>query len=103
MINEEKNGMLIQLHYLGKLSNPVAAIYILPQPVQNNGFYKGQSALHSNRAKSVPVQCFDACKAGRFLSASLHQFRARGYQMLSYHSDNKPGWSWANLYTRPVQ
>jgi hypothetical protein len=85
MINEEQNGIAYPLHYLGKLSNPVLPFYIFTSPLQNNGFYEGRDRLTQQQRNNITL--FNALMQ-EAISAVFAQFRAMGYQMLSYHSDN---------------
>jgi hypothetical protein len=73
------------LHYLGKLSNPVLPFYIFTSPLQNNGFYKGRDRLTQQQRNNITL--FNALMQ-EAVSAVFAQFRAIGYQMLSYHGDN---------------
>ena len=85
MINEEQNGIAYPLRYLGKLSNPVLPFYIFTSPLQNNTFYKGRDRLTQQQRNNITL--FNALMQ-EAVSAVFAQFRAMGYQMLSYHGDN---------------
>ncbi|HLH60802.1 MAG TPA: M28 family peptidase [Ktedonobacteraceae bacterium] len=85
MINEEQNGIAYPLRYLGQLSNPLLPLYIFTSPLQNNDFYRGRDKLTQQQRDSITL--FDALMQ-EAISASFVQFRAMGYQMLSYHGSN---------------
>jgi Peptidase family M28/PKD domain len=85
MINEEQNGIAYPLRYLGKLSNPVLPLYIFTSPLQNNGSYGGRDRLTQQQRNNITL--FNALMQ-EAVSAVFAQFRAMGYQMLSYHGGN---------------
>ncbi|MGH2497254.1 MAG: M28 family peptidase [Ktedonobacteraceae bacterium] len=84
MFNEEQNGIAYPLRYLGALSNPLLPFYVEMAPLQNNSLYSTQSQLS--------VQRRDAIASFRSLMQTaignvFAQFRALGYQNLTYHSN----------------
>src|SRR5438270_6684217 len=85
MINEEQNGIAYPLRYLGKLSNPVLPFYIFTSPLQNNNSYGKRDRLTQQQRNNITL--FNALMQ-EAISAVFTQFRAMGYQMLSYHNDN---------------
>jgi hypothetical protein len=85
MINEEQNGIAYPLRYLGQSSNPPLPFYIFTSPLQNNDFYQGRDKLTQQQRSNITL--FNALMQ-EAISAVFEQFRAMGYQMLSYHSGN---------------
>lgn len=85
MINEEQNGIAYPLRYLGQLSNPVLPFYIFTSPLQNNDFYQGRDKLTPQQRNNITL--FNALMQ-EAISAVFEQFRAMGYQALSYHDGN---------------
>lgn len=85
MINEEQNGIAYPLRYLGQLSNPVLPFYIFTSPLQNVSFYQGRDKLTPQQRNNITL--FDALMQEAITDA-FAQFRAMGYQMLSYHNNN---------------
>ena len=84
MFNEEQNGIAYPLRYLGALSNPLLPFYVEMAPLQNNDLYSTQSQLSTQRR--------DAIASFRSLMQSaignvFAQFRALGFQNLTYHSN----------------
>ncbi|HJT54851.1 MAG TPA: M28 family peptidase, partial [Ktedonobacteraceae bacterium] len=85
MINEEQNGIAYPLRYLGQVSNPVLPFYIFTSPLQNNDFYSGRDKLTQQQRGNITL--FDALMQ-EAITDVFAQFRAMGYQMLSYHNSN---------------
>ena len=85
MINEEQNGIAYPLRYLGQSSNPLLPFYIFTSPLQNNDFYRGRDKLTQQQRSNISL--FNALMQ-EAVSAVFEQFRAMGYQVLSYHGDN---------------
>ena len=85
MINEEQNGIAYPLRYLGQLSNPVLPFYIFTSPLQNNDFYQGRDKLTPQQRSNITL--FNGLMQ-EAVSAVFEQFRAMGYQALSYHGGN---------------
>ncbi len=85
MINEEQNGIAYPLRYLGQQSNPLLPFYIFTSPLQNNDFYQGRDKLTQQQRDNITL--FDALMQEAITSV-FAQFRALGYQMLSYHDSN---------------
>src|SRR5258708_22790499 len=87
MINEEQNGIAYPLRYLGQLSNPVLPFYIFTSPLQNHDFYQGRDKLTPQQRSNITL--FNGLMQ-EAVSAVFEQFRAIGYQALSYHGGNHP-------------
>lgn len=87
MFNEEQSGIAYPLRYLGQLKNPQLPFYIEMSPLKNtNFFYPHQAALSSTQKQNITNfqnlirQAIDPVFA---------EFRALGYQELTYHDNNK--------------
>jgi hypothetical protein len=85
MFNEEQNGIAYPLRYLGELSNPLLPFYIEMAPLQNNGVYTEQSQLPAQRRDAIAS--FRALMQ-QAISNVFNQFRALGFQNLTYHTNN---------------
>ncbi len=85
MFNEEQNGIAYPLRYLGQMSNPILPFYIDMSPLQNNPLYAHQNRL--SQQQKANISHFRALMQ-QAVVASFEQFRAMGYQMLSYHESN---------------
>jgi PKD domain-containing protein/peptidase M28-like protein len=86
MFNEEQNGIAYPLRYLGQLSNPILSFYIDMSPLQDNQLYAHQDQLSQQQKENISH--FRALMQ-QAVVASFEQFRAMGYQVLSYHSSNQ--------------
>lgn len=86
MFNEEQNGIAYPLRYLGQMSNPILPFYIDMSPLQNNPLYMHQNQL--SQQQKANISHFRALMQ-QAVVASFEQFRAMGYQMLSYHANNQ--------------
>ncbi len=83
MFNEEQNGIAYPLRYLGQMSNPLLPFYIDMSPLQDNQLYPHQDQL--SQLQKENISHFRALMQQAVL-ASFEQFRAMGFQMLSYHT-----------------
>jgi len=86
MFNEEQNGIAYPLRYLGLMSNPLLPFYIDMSPLQDNSVYPHQDQLSQQQKDSISHFRVLMQQA---VVASFEQFRALGYQMLSYHARNQ--------------
>ncbi len=86
MFNEEQNGIAYPLRYLGQLSNPILPFYIDMSPLQDNQLYAHQDQLAQQQKDNIAH--FRALMQ-QAITASFEQFRAMGFQMLSYHSSSQ--------------
>ena len=86
MFNEEQNGIAYPLRYLGQMSNPILPFYIDMSPLQNNPLYRHQGQL--SQQQKANISHFRALMQ-QAVVAAFEQFRAMGYQMLSYHANNQ--------------
>jgi hypothetical protein len=85
MFNEEQSGIAYPLRYLGQLSNPLMPFYADLTPLQNNQLYPAISSLSS--VQRAQIQQFHALMQQAAV-AVFQQFRAAGYQGLTYHGNN---------------
>jgi len=86
MFNEEQNGIAYPLRYLGQMSNPILPFYIDMSPLQDNQLYAHQDQLTQQQKDNITQ--FRALMQ-QAIVASFEQFRAMGFQMLSYHSSSQ--------------
>jgi hypothetical protein len=86
MFNEEQNGIAYPLRYLGQASNPLLPFYIDMSPLQDSPLYAHQDQLSQQQKDNISH--FRALMQ-QAVVASFEQFRALGYQMLSYHTRNQ--------------
>jgi len=86
MFNEEQNGIAYPLRYLGQMSNPILPLYIDMSPLQDNQLYAHQDQLTQQQKDNLTQ--FRALMQ-QAIVASFEQFRAMGFQMLSYHSSSQ--------------
>ena len=84
MFNEEQNGIAYPLRYLGALSNPLLPFYVEMAPLQNDGMYTTQSQLPTQRRDAIASFRTSMQEA---ISKVFAQFRALGYQNLTYHTN----------------
>ncbi|HEU0001840.1 MAG TPA: PKD domain-containing protein, partial [Ktedonobacteraceae bacterium] len=85
MFNEEQNGIAYPLRYLGALSNPLLPFYVEMAPLQNNGMYTTQSQLSTRQRDAIASFRTSMQEA---ISNVFAQFRALGYQNLTYHTNS---------------
>ena len=85
MFNEEQNGIAYPLRYLGELSNPLLPFYVEMAPLQNNGMYTTQSHLSTRQRAAITSFRTSMQEA---ISNVFAQFRALGYQNLTYHTNS---------------
>ncbi len=85
MFNEEQSGIAYPLRYLGQMKNPVLPLNIDLSPVQNNSLYPNQAGLSA--ASQQRISHFRDLM-GQAIPAVFAQFRAMGYEGLTYHDDN---------------
>ena len=85
MFNEEQNGIAYPLRYLGALSNPLLPFYVEMAPLQNDGMYNTQSQLPAQRRDAIASFRTSMQEA---ISNVFAQFRALGYQNLTYHTNS---------------
>ena len=86
MFNEEQNGIAYPLRFLGQMSNPILPFYIDMSPLQDNQLYVHQDQLTQQQKDNIAQ--FRALMQ-QAIVASFEQFRAMGFQMLSYHSSSQ--------------
>jgi hypothetical protein len=86
MFNEEQNGIAYPLRYLGQMSNPILPFSIDMSPLQDNQLYAHQDQLTQQQKDNITQ--FRALMQ-QAIVASFEQFRAMGFQMLSYHSSSQ--------------
>ena len=86
MFNEEQNGIAYPLRYLGLMSNPLLPFYIDMSPLQDSPLYPHQDQLSQQQKENISH--FRALMQQAVVDA-FEQFRALGYQMLSYHTRNQ--------------
>jgi Peptidase family M28/PKD domain len=86
MFNEEQNGIAYPLSYLGQMSNPLLPFYIDMSPLQDNPLYAHQDRLSQQQKNNIS---HFRTLMQQAVVASFEQFRALGYQMLSYHTRNQ--------------
>lgn len=86
MFNEEQNGIAYPLRYLGQLANPLLPFYIEMSPLQSSQLYPSQSKL-SQTQKDAITRFHSLMQQA--IPAAFEQFRAIGFQGLTYHSNGK--------------
>lgn len=96
MFNEEQNGIAYPLRYLGKTSNVLMPFYIDMSPLSNNDLYTQQSQLSTQQQANIRQFRQLMQQAA---SASFQEFRALGYQMLTYHNDQGTD-VWQPIFTQ---
>ncbi len=86
MFNEEQNGIAYPLRYLGRLTNPLMPFYTELSPLKNNDLYAHQEGLKQEQRDRISR--FNALMQ-QAVPAAFRQFRALGYDQLTYHSQGK--------------
>jgi hypothetical protein len=84
MFNEEQNGIAYPLRYLGKANNPLLPFYAFMTPLQNNQTYPNLKLTAQQKTNTSNFRAL----MQQAVPAAFAQFRAMGYQELTYHNGN---------------
>ena len=85
MFNEEQNGIAYPLRYLGQANNPTLPLYVDTSPLHNSPLYPGKAALTQTQQDAITR--FNTLMQ-QAISVVFAQFRALGYQELTYHGSD---------------
>jgi hypothetical protein len=86
MFNEEQSGIAYPLRYLGQIHNPQLPFYIEMTPLKDSTLYKHQTELPTEQKQNIAR--FQAL-SHQAIAPVFAQFRALGYQSLTYHDSNQ--------------